>query len=103
MKTKKKQPAPELAKTIETFRCPFGWTLSQMLETKPSCWNGSVSVLRYRVTAELIEEPDEVIRGRIRKLWRECDNFHHWTPLKAMAAKYGLELDHDECGKDAHK
>lgn len=44
------------------------------------------------ITVELVEEPIEVIRERILKLWRECDNWHHWDLLKSAAAESGLVL-----------
>ena len=45
------------------------------------------------MTVEEIEEPKEVLIERLRKLWSECDNHHHWGPLKATAAELGIELD----------
>ena len=102
-KSAKGPKPPEFPMVVETFNDPR-WEMSQIrshrLRADPHCWNGEVSVRRYRITAELIEEPDEVIRERIRKLWRECNNSHHWGPLKAMASMYGMELDYEDCGKD---
>ena len=80
--------------SIETFRDPRGYWLSQMKQSEPSSFNGRVEVRKFRVTVELIDEPEEVIRTRIQKLWDECDNHHHWQPLKKEAEKYGLELNH---------
>jgi len=79
---------------IETFRNPSSYWLRQLEQDEPSAFNGIVEVRKYRVTVELIDEPDDVIRDRIQKLWDECDNHHQWQPLKAMAKKYGLELKH---------
>lgn len=80
--------------SIETFRDPRGYWLRQLKQEEPSSVNGDVEVRKYRVTVELIDEPDDVIRERIQKLWDECKNYHHWQPLEAMAKKYGLELKH---------
>lgn len=80
--------------SIETFRDPRGYWLRQIEQKEPSSFNGDVQVRKYRVTVELIDEPDDVIRARIQTLWDECENHHHWQPLKAMAKKYGLELKH---------
>jgi hypothetical protein len=99
-KAKQKKETPPPISEIETFRDVRGWTLANLIQPEPDCFNSIVSVHRYRVRVELIEEPNEVIAERIRKLWRECDNFHHWKPLEGAAAKIGIELDRDECGKD---
>lgn len=79
---------------IETFRNPIDYRPHQWEQNGPSVFNGIVEVRKYRVTVELIDEPDDVIRNRIQKLWDECENHHHWQPLKAIAKKYGLELKH---------
>ena len=63
-----------------------------LIENEPTCFNGDVRVLRYKVTVELIEETDEVIRARIQKMLDECDNHHHHGPLRVMDKKYDLEL-----------
>jgi DNA helicase HerA-like ATPase len=78
--------------TIETFIEISGFTLNNMRQDEPSCFNGNVRVRKYRVTVELIDEPEEVIRERIQKLWDECNNHHHWQPLKNAAKQYGLDL-----------
>lgn len=80
--------------SVETFRDPRGHWLRQLEQKEPSSFNGNVQVRKYRVTVELIDEPDEVIRERIQKLWDECNNHYHWKPLKNEAKKYGLELKH---------
>lgn len=98
-KTTPPPPKPELPHTFETFRNPAGYSLMQLRQEEPSCFNGAVAVKRYRITAEEIQEPDEVIVERIRKLWRECSNHHHWDPLQRAAAKYGVKLAHADIGK----
>lgn len=91
----KEDPWPRV---YEGFRDP-SWELKRWSENvAPRCWNGDVSVRRYRVTAEIIDEPIEVIHERLRKLWAESDNHHHFGPIKSAAAKVGLELDHDTFG-----
>ena len=99
MSKAKLKPKPTISE-IETFRDIQGWTLTNLIQDEPSSFNGIVNVHRYRVMVELIEEPNEVIAERIRKLWRECDNLHHRQPLKGAAAKIGVELDSSEYGKD---
>jgi hypothetical protein len=78
--------------TFETFMKLSNYQKGNLISKEPTCFNGSVSVRKYKHTIELVEEPIEVIQARIKKLWDECDNHHHWQPLKAEAKKYGLEL-----------
>lgn len=92
---------PEYPKVIETFNPPLSFNITKQIE--PSCFNGMVRVRRYRVTVEEIEEPKEVIAGRLLKLWRECDNSHHYSPLMAEAKRVGVELPSDQLGKDRPK
>ena len=44
------------------------------------------------VTVERIEEPVEVIRERLRKLWAENGNHHNWDALLRVGKKYGIDL-----------
>ena len=78
--------------TFETFTEIGGYTKRQLISEEPTCFNGLVRVRKYKITVELVDEPVEVIQARIKKMWDECKNHHHWLPLKAEAEKYGLEL-----------
>jgi len=98
MKRKLSQPIPDKV-SIETFRDPRGFSLSRLEDKEPSCFNGNVSIEKFRVTVEKIEEPKEVLIARLQKLWSECDNHHHWQPLQWWAKKLGVELKHDYRGK----
>jgi hypothetical protein len=60
---------------------------------KPDCFNGIVSIHKYRITVELIEEPIEVLKERLEKLYSESDNWHDREPLEAMAKKLGITID----------
>lgn len=90
--TKKKKVIPKpmdvYPKTIETFREVGDYELKgySFNNKEPSCFNGRVSIKKYKITVEVIEEPIEVYQERLEKLWIECDNHHHWGPLE-MAAK----------------
>jgi len=91
---------------VETFRGPDNYILDQLAGERwqePDCFNGIVRVERYRVTVEKIEEPKEVLRERLQKLWRECDNHHHMVPIRKKAEELGVELIHDEWGKGRKK
>lgn len=95
----KKTVAPEPTRyEMETFRQVGSWQMGQMKQDHPDCFNGRVSVRKWRVVAELIDEPKEVIAERIRKLWRENDNHHNAMPLMAAAKEVGIELLLHECG-----
>lgn len=83
---------PAYPKVLETFRDIGDYYLSQMKQEEPSSFNGNVQVRRYRVTVELIDEPNEIIAERIERLWINCDNHHHWQPLKNAATKIGYEI-----------
>lgn len=99
----KPQKLPERTSEIITFRDPRGYGLDNLAKNEPFCWNGVVGVRRFRVSVEIVEEPNEVIIERIKKLWSECDNHHHWQPLQNAAAEFGLELNMDDCGKTRKK
>jgi hypothetical protein len=77
---------------FETFREIGSFEQSNITQKEPSSFNGWVRVVKYKVTFEEIEEPIEVYRERLQKLWDECDNMRHWDPIKATAKKYGIEL-----------
>lgn len=83
---------------IETFRDPRGFSLNQLKQDEPSCIN-FLSIRKFRVTVELIDEPVEVIQERIKKLWYECDNHHAFDSLKAAGKQYGIALDYNDFGK----
>lgn len=95
---KHKLPAdakPVLANSIisfDTFRKIGFYEQLNLKREEPTCFNGGVSIRKYKVTIELIEEPNEVLAERLQKLWDECDNHHHWTPLKNAALQIGYEL-----------
>ena len=92
-KVKVKGPvAPEFPKVFETFTRVGDWEVRRLKQDSPSCFNGAVSVRRYRITIEKIEEPIEVLQARLQELWENCDNHHEWGSLKSEAARLGYEL-----------
>lgn len=78
---------------FETFREIGSYQINDLIQKNPSCFNSEIRVKKYKIIVEEIEEPDSIIRERIKKLWDECDNWHHWEPLKKYAKKYNLELN----------
>lgn len=81
-----------MIKTFETFREISDYMLGDLKHDYPSCFNRNVSVKKFKVTVEEIEEPTEIIAGRLQKLWDECDNWNHRGPLKQAAKKIGYVL-----------
>lgn len=78
--------------SFETFRKIGAYEQSNLLKGDASCFNGNVSIRKYKVTIEPIEEPNEILAERLQKLWDECDNYHHYTPLQNAAKQIGYEL-----------
>lgn len=97
----KSNPAPTRFEG-ETFKDFGPYELDNLVThwQKPDCFNGVVRVHKWRVVIKRVEEPNEVIAARILKLWRECDNHHHWAPLRRAAAEIGLTLSTDDVGVD---
>ncbi len=80
------------AKEFETFRTFGSYELTSLKKDNVSVFNGIVEVEKYRVTIERIDEPKEAYRERLQKLWEECDNHHHWDPIRRKANELGVEL-----------
>lgn len=92
MSKKLKTEARDYPKVFETFRSIGSFELMNLTKKEPTCFNGAVEVNKYRITIEKVDEPNEVIAERLQKLWDDCDNMHHWTPLKRAAEKIGYTL-----------
>ncbi len=89
----KSDEAPEFPATIETFRRPAHYERRNLTADAPSCFNGIVSVRKYRITFEEVQESKEVIAERILRLWTESDNGHDRVPLRKAADEIGLTLE----------
>lgn len=79
-KTPKAPPPPEYPKVYEGFGEPWGVGMLH----RPNATN-HLTIERYRVTVEKIEEPAEVLRARLVDLWETevpnwqlTDNFRRW-------------------------
>ncbi len=78
---------------IDSFREWSPYDVGQFNTWKePTAFNGAVRVRKYRVTIELVDEEVSIIAARIQKLWDECDNHHHWQPIRVAAEKIGYSL-----------
>lgn len=65
------------------------------MEWRHECEPSFVNELRYRkwrITAELVNEPVEVLQERLQKLWEQDTNWHHSDHYKAEAQALGFEL-----------
>ena len=90
---------------VETY-IPPGWELARMAahHENPGAFNGTIKIDRYRVTAERIYEPVEVLQERLRELWRTTEhNIHLTTAFHAAAERLGIVLDHAERATKAKK
>ena len=90
MSKKSATKPPAYPKVIETFN---GSTFGIVRQEEPRVFNGSVTIRKYRITVELVDEPIEVLQARLIDLAEKCDNFHHWTPLKREADRLGMPLE----------
>lgn len=98
-------PPPNETTGLEfsTFRRLGSFEVGNLQHKEPSCFNGIVAIRSYVVTVNLVEEPVEVLQERLLKLWRECDNMHHYGPLQAAAAKLNYVLPTELLGVDRKK
>ena len=85
---------------FETFRQFSDYNIDNMTMKEPSAFNHYVNVVKYKVTIEEVREDYSVIRKRLTKLWRECENHHHYETIMATAKRHGINLDHKDYGRD---
>lgn len=78
--------------SFETFKKIGDYEICNLERKNPTCFNGVVSVKKYKVTIEEIDEPIEEIHKRLQDMWDNTDNPHHREPLRREAKKYGLSL-----------
>ena len=76
---------------FDTFQNFDSHQMRLMQGCRLTCWNGVVSVKKYRITIEEVEEANGVV-ARLQELWDRSDNHHHWYPLQAAAKAIGYEL-----------
>ncbi len=77
---------------FETFRHIGNYEKNNLINNEPSCFNGDVRVTKFKVTIVELVEPKEIIEQRLQFLWDNCDNHHHWLPLKNKAKEIGYIL-----------
>jgi hypothetical protein len=78
--------------SFETFKKIGTYEISNIKKDEPSCFNSIISIKKYKITIEEVEEPKEILAERIQKLWDICDNYHHWTAIENAAKSIEYKL-----------
>lgn len=78
--------------TLETFGNPQDM-IKPLMESEPSVFNGIVSVERYRVTIERIEEPQDVLKSRLQMLLDQKGHIDKNKEVRKEASRLGIKLD----------
>lgn len=79
-------------RSFETFKGLGDYETYNLKVDKPYVFNGSVSILKYKVTIEVVEESKEVYTERLQKLWDVCDIPNNFQALKEQASELGIWL-----------
>ena len=77
---------------IETFRKIGSYQIGNLKQETPSSLNSVISIKKYKISVEEIEEPIEVYEERIQYLWDKCDNYHHIDAIRTEAKTLGYTL-----------
>lgn len=83
------KPTPAV---FETFGDP-SQQIERFLTAKPSIFNGTVSVERYRITIERIEEPEAVLKERLTELIEAPGHIDKYKHVRKAAARLGIKLE----------
>lgn len=67
--------------------------IERLLQDEPSVFNGTVNVERFRVTIERIEEPEDVLKGRLNDLLNQRGHIDKNKHVRKAAAQLGITLD----------
>lgn len=91
-------PSKFTVEGFSTHLTELGVKTDLHMKEAPSCVNFMV-LHRWRVTAELIEEPKEVLGQRLIELWERTEsNQHHDLAFKHLAEKFGVTLERSRRG-----
>lgn len=100
---KRARPTPPPYPRVYEMYDDFKFGLENSRQRSPLVGNGSVSIRRYRITVELIDESKEVLAERLRMLWRGTTNGYDQDTLLREAKRLGVELDPFGFGADVNK
>ncbi|URC15244.1 hypothetical protein GD1_120 [Paraglaciecola Antarctic GD virus 1] len=78
--------------SFETFREVGDYAKSNLIQDEPDCFNGKVSVVKYKITVEVVQEPMEVLLERVYDLLKSTTNHHHRSPIETLAKEYQSKL-----------
>lgn len=71
------------------------------VEDHPRVFNGEIALRRFRITVEVVNEPIDVLRDRLRALWRESEpNIHTRQIFRKAANELGIDLKDRDQGAD---
>jgi hypothetical protein len=82
----------EVVKRLEVFGMPSDYQLDMLGSKEANVLNGVVSVRRYRVTVEEIEEPVEVLRERLVQLNGQRLHMDSKAAIERAAVVLGVTL-----------
>jgi hypothetical protein len=85
--------------SFETFKTIGSFEISNIKRDEPSSFNGAIEFRKYKITVEPIDESFEILSERLQTMWDNCDNYHHWRPLKEAAKSIGYELQRNAGNK----
>lgn len=77
--------------SITTYRSP-GYSLSEWRDENEPSFVNNLRYRKWRITAELVDEPLEVLQERLQKMWEQDTNWHHGSRYEAEAQALGFEL-----------
>ena len=76
----------EYPKVFDHFGEP-GWAIRN-LGNEPRVMNGVVDVERYTIRIEKVDEPEDVVIARLKRVWRTSErNTHTWDPVRSFVIK----------------
>lgn len=102
-KARTKKPTPPPYPRVYEGWYDFKYELENSRQEVPRVGNSHVSIRRYRITVELIDEPKEVLAERLRMLWRGTTNGYDQDTLLREAKKLDITLDYAEYGTGVKK
>lgn len=92
------QPSKFTVEGFSNYLTPSRVRVDLCMKDEPSCVNFMI-LRRWRVTAELIEESNEVLGQRLIELWETVEpNGHHSAEFKRLAVLLGVTLDPESRG-----
>lgn len=87
-------PVSKYPLVVDVYGEPYMPYVFSRVQPPMEATNGIIQIERYRVRVDRIEEPVEVLRDRLKKLWRTDErNSHHWDAFLREAVRLGMCTD----------